>query len=185
MGKGAAAKEALDRAMALKDSVPMTDELKLDLATACYRSGDEAMGARLMDQVVRNRHEDARLLQRVRKIYTDLGRELEGEQLVQSSTQAVVNLNNQGVLLAKQGNLAGAVELLTEAAAQLPNNQQIVLNAAHAVLTLVNREGWNQDLMLKAKRYLEEVRGSNATHPKLVQLQTLFNDVQNKYGSRV
>ncbi len=185
MGKAAAAKEALGRAMALKDSVPMTDELKLDLATACYRSGDEAMGARLMDQVVRNRHEDARLLQRVRKIYTDLGRELEGEQLVQSSTQAVVNLNNQGVLLAKQGNLAGAVELLTEAAAQLPNNQQIVLNAAHAVLTLVNREGWNQDLMLKAKRYLEEVRGSNATHPKLVQLQTLFNDVQNKYGSRV
>lgn len=183
LGKTDAAKEALQRAMALKDSVPMSDELKMDLAASCYATGQTDAGAALMDQVVRNGHEDKRLLERVRKVYSKMGLEAEGERLVAASTEAVVNLNNQGVLLAKQGNLAGAVELLTRAAEQLPNNHQIVLNAAHAVLTLVNREGWNADLMGKVKLYLETVRNKNSSHPKLAQLQNMLNEVQKKYGS--
>ena len=94
----------------------------------------------------------------------------------------IIQLNNQGVLKAKEGDLDGSVKLLTEAAQKMPENIQIILNAAQALLVHIDKRGWNEDYMASAQHYLEAARVKNAAHPKLLSVNKLAQDVTKKYG---
>ena len=112
----------------------------------------------------------------------DAGKGAEGSALVDDSVKSIIQLNHQGVLKAQQGDLEGSVKLLTEAAARMPENVQIVLNAAQALLVHIDKLGWNDGYMTSARRYLDVARSKGATHPKLLSISKLAQDVAKKYG---
>lgn len=183
-GNVAAADAALEAALALKreGAVKADEDLALGLAEACLKRGRDDEARAVVEEVVANNHESTALIEKAKRIYAEAGKGAEGAALIEGSRQSIVALNNEGVRRAQQGDLEGAVRLLTEAAERLPDNVQIVLNAAQALLVLMDRQGWDEARMDQARRYLELARARNPAHPKLLTVSRLAQTLARKYG---
>ena len=168
-----------------KYALTLDDLATLDMAHAMIANGRAKEGGKLVEDVVRNNHESRGLLSRATRLYEYLGRGEEGRALIEKSRQDVVKLNNEGVKRAREGDLAGSVELLAQAARELPNNVQIALNAAYALLALMRRDGFDEERMTEAAKLLAQARNRDAKHPKLLKLTALARETAQKYGVNI
>jgi DNA-binding response OmpR family regulator len=183
-GNNQAANSALEAALKLKEENHLKpgEGLSLDLATSCLQQGKETEAKAIVENLVCNNHESASLIQKAKDIFTKAGRAAEGSSLVDGSVKSIIQLNNEGVRKAQQGDLEGSVRLLTEAAEKLPDNLQIVLNAAQVLLVFLDKRGWNDSFMESARYYLSLARKKDASNPKLLAVNKLAQDVSRKYG---
>ena len=158
------------------------EDLSLDLAKSCFAHGKDEEAKSLIEKLVRNNHDSVALIQKAKQIFNDAGKGDEGKAIIDGNVKEIIQLNNQGVIKAKEGDLDGSVKLLTEAAEKMPENLQIILNAAQALLVHIDQRGWNEDYMQSARRYLDVARAKSAVHPKLISVSKLAQDVASKYG---
>lgn len=172
------------RAQAEK-GLTLSDNLSLDLAHACMSAGKQEEGMTLLRTLVDNNHDNPRVLAKTRRAFESLGMAEEGETIIHGSVKAAVSLNNEAVLRARAGELAEAVAMLREAAERLPNNTQIQLNAAHAQLSLIARDGWDAEQAEFVERCLGLARARSPDHPKLLKVETLHRDLAKKFGVRL
>lgn len=139
----------------------------------------------LLRALVDNNHDNPRVLAKTRRAFESLGMADEGETIIHGSVKAAVSLNNEAVMRARAGELAEAVAMLREAAERLPNNTQIQLNAAHAQLSLIARDGWDAEQAEFVERCLDLARARGPDHPKLLKVETLRRDLAKKFGVRL
>jgi predicted Zn-dependent protease len=106
-------------------------------------------------------------------MYEKLDRKDQGESLIERCVNDAVSINNEGVMRAKNGDLDGAIELLEEAARNMPDNAHIVMNAAHSLIAHMQVHGLQADKLAKVQGYLERVEERNPKHPKFLQVMAL------------
>jgi hypothetical protein len=152
------------------------------LAKACFAHGKDEEAKSVIESLVRNNHDSVTLIQKAKQVFEEAGKGAEGSAIVDGSVKEIIQLNNQGVMKAKEGDLDGSVQLLTEAAERMPGNLQIILNAAQALLVHIDQRGWNEHYMDSARRYLDTARSKSAAHPKLLTINKLAQEVTKKYG---
>lgn len=183
-GDAESAQQAMERALKLKGEhgLQSSETMTLDLARAALAAGATEEGKRLVAEMVNNDHENKILLGRAQTMFESLGMAAEGEALIQAGVKLAVNLNNEAVMKARQGDLEGAIALLIKAATELPNNVQILLNTAHAILTQIKQTGWDDSRGLLAINYLEQVRRRSPEHPKYVKVNGLYRELAQKFG---
>lgn len=170
--------EAIKRMPELEDV--LSPAAKMEFIQACYAQGREDVGNRLVQQIVRNNHDNENVLGRITRMYEQVDRLDAGKQLVAENVQVVVDLNNQAVRLAQAGKLPEAMQLFAQATEELPLNQQILLNAVNAILAIVHRSGWDDSLMAQAHNYLERVRRMDASNGKYQKLAQAYRQVVEK-----
>jgi CheY-like chemotaxis protein len=173
------ARKALDEALAAAqvEGVSLAPDIALDLARACYLNRRENEGAALMQRLVSNNHDDAKLLDGVRSMFRELEREEQGEHLIQRCVEDAVGINNDGVERARNGDLAGAIELLEEAARTMPDNAHIVLNAAHALISHMQLHGLQTDKRDRVEAYMRRAHERHPEHPKYAQVAALYRQL--------
>lgn len=183
-GNDDAATKALDTALELRQqgTVKPSEGASLDLASACLENGRDDDAKQIVEHLVRSNHDSAALIQKAKQVYVNAGRGTEGNALIDGSVKSIIALNNEGVRKAQQGDLEGSVRLLTEAAEKLPDNMQIVLNAAQALLVYIDKRGWSETFMESAQHYLALARARDPDHPKLLVANKLAQDLARKYG---
>jgi len=183
-GDTEASAKALENALTIQktNQIPADENLSLDLAKACFAHGKDEEAKDLLQKLVRNNHDSVALIEKAKQIFVDAGKGDEGKSLIEGNVKEIIQLNNQGVMKAKEGDLDGSVQLLTEAAEKMPDNLQIILNAAQALLVHIDQRGWNEDYMASAQRYLDTARIKSAVHPKLLSVSKLATEVTKKYG---
>lgn len=183
-GNTAASAKALESALEIQKThgLKSQEDLSLDLAKACFAHGKDEEAKSLIENLVRNNHDSVALIQKAKQLFNEVGKGEEGKAIVDGSVKEIIQLNNQGVMKAKEGDLDGSVQLLTEAAEKMPGNLQIILNAAQALLVHIDKRGWNESYMESALRYINVARGISAAHPKLLSVNKLAQDVTKKYG---
>ena len=103
----------------------------------------------------------------------------EGQALINKSRQEVVDINNQGVLLAKKGDFLAGVKLLREAAKTLANNEVILVNLCGLLIGLINKDGKNAALAAEAKGLLERVRELNPANKKCQAYSLALTRIMN------
>lgn len=186
-GNADAAARLVEQAMRVQSDKGLTlsDNLSLDLAHACMSAGKQEQGMDLLRALVDNNHDNPRVLAKTRRAFESLGMADEGETIIHGSVKAAVSLNNEAVMRARAGELAEAVAMLREAAERLPNNTQIQLNAAHAQLSLIARDGWDAEQAEFVERCLDLARARGPDHPKLLKVETLRRDLAKKFGVRL
>lgn len=184
-GNAEAARRAVDGALKLREAhdLAASPGLTLDLARACLDTGKEDEGKALIAGLINDDHENERIIQQTRALFAAIGRPEEGESLVQNTVRAAVALNNEAVELARQGDLAGAVERLIRAATDLPNNPQILLNAAQAIFTQIKQSGWDANKAALACRYLAHAKQRKPDHPKVAKVTALSRELAQKYSA--
>jgi DNA-binding response OmpR family regulator len=177
------ARKAIDDALAAAsaEGVVLAPGIVLDLARACYVNRRETEGATLVRQLVSNNHDDAQLLDDVRRMYRDIDREEQGETLVERCVDDAVSINNEGVARAKNGDLEGAITLLQEAAQAMPDNAHIVMNAAHALISHMQMHGLQADKRERVEAYLGRVQLRHPEHPKYLQVAALYRQLMQSF----
>jgi Flp pilus assembly protein TadD len=93
----------------------------------------------------------------------------------------VVDLVSAGAEKARLGDYHGAVRLMSEAAARLPENPQVVFNAAVAVLKCLDSVGWDMQLGEQARGYIFNARRLDPRNPRLSLLASMYRDIVKKY----
>jgi CheY-like chemotaxis protein/lipopolysaccharide biosynthesis regulator YciM len=170
---------ALDKAVALFEEEPgnLLSEDAMELAKACFDAGKKEAGSELMKHVVRNNHENPAMLEQARKLFADIGMAGEGNDIINGTQQEVVALNNDGVGMAKQGNIKDSIKLFIKAARAMPENLIINLNTAQSIIMLMQKDGVNERYLEQAQVYLERVKKMNSSNERFQKLIARFHDL--------
>ncbi len=182
--KPAQSQQALARALAVKaeHGIALGDSVAVDLAKGCFLNGKEGEARALIKDMMSNFYDDEKIQSEVRRMLDGVGRADESQALIESSVNEVIKLNNEGVMLAKNGDLAGSIELLVTASRQMPHNVQVALNAANALIVESDRNGWNEANMQLASELLEQHAAKHAGLDKFKKISALLKGVGQKYG---
>ncbi|MGZ8289456.1 MAG: response regulator [Telluria sp.] len=165
---------------ACKDSPDLSADVKLELARNCLNNNMEGDASDVLRDVMRNAPNSSAVT-RAMDVLTKSGRGELALTLARESRQEVVDLVAQGALRAKDGDYRGAVELMTAAVAKLPDNPQVVFNAAVAVLKCLEHEGWEDRLGRTAQELVGAMRRLDPVYPKLPALAGLHEQILKKY----
>lgn len=177
-GNPALAEVALSEALAVNHG-DLPASVVAAVADACFTLGKEERGTDLLKQLVQNNPDDAAAKAQVQSILTAAGKgEEEAKAMIAASASEIIQLNNEGVRKAEAGQLAEAVSLLSDAANRLPNNLQIVSNAALALALDLARNGANAAKLAECVRFRQLVASKAPTYPKLAQIDAVLKKVR-------
>jgi DNA-binding NarL/FixJ family response regulator/thioredoxin-like negative regulator of GroEL len=181
-GNEARLAESLATALAASQDAPeLRPEIKLELARTCIENGLEEGAAEIVRDVMRNAQNGAAVA-RAMAVFENAGQAEMAQKLAMESRQQVVDLVATGAAKAKSGDYKGAVVLMQEAATKLPDNPQVVFNAALAILKCLDHEGWDERLGQQAVGCIAGVRRLDPVNPKLPALAELHQQILQKYN---
>jgi DNA-binding NarL/FixJ family response regulator/thioredoxin-like negative regulator of GroEL len=180
-GNEARLAESLAAALAGSQEAPeLRPEIKLELARTCIENGMEEGAAEIVRDVMRNAQNGAAVA-RAMAVFENAGQAETAQKLALESRQQVVDLVATGAAKAKSGDYKGAVVLMQEAATKLPDNPQVVFNAALATLKCLEHDGWDERLGQQAQGFIAGVRRLDPVNPKLAALAGLHQQILKKY----
>lgn len=174
------AEAALDKARAhvSGDLSKLPAQTVVSLAEACFVLGKEEEATDLLRHAIQNNHEDDLIKSKVHDALIAAGKDAaEATAMIEESTQEVILLNNDGVRKAEAGQLSEAIELLCQAANRLPNNLQVVSNAALVLALDLVRNGKRPETMEKCLFYRTALINKSPNHPKLLQIDGLLKQL--------
>ncbi|RFO96740.1 hypothetical protein DIC66_12050 [Rhodoferax lacus] len=139
-------------------------EAAIAIAKTLFALGQKDKACTLLQEVVRNNHENLEVAESVEWLFKDLGMHAEGQALIAQSSGEVVAINNQGVTLAKGGDLLGGANLLRGASAKMPNNEVILINLCGLLIGMLSKEGRDHRIAGEARELLDRVRLINPSN---------------------
>lgn len=166
--------------LALQGGEASSDEMALAIAKACLEHGKEDEAMAVLKSVVQNNPDSVSVHGRVSSLMKAQGKEDLSQELISSSVKEIIALNNEAVAKAKAGEFAVAAKMLAEAEARLPNNLQIVANAAFCLLLDIFKNGMDATKFREAKRMQASVLNKDHNHPKLVEIADLLKRLESK-----
>ena len=174
--------ESLTAALAgAKDASGLSSDTKMELARNCLTNNMEQGAADVMRDVMQNAPNSAAMAKAM-GVFEKAGRADLAHSVAQESRQRVVDLVGAGATKAREGDFHGAVALMAEAVARLPDNPQVVFNAAVAVLKCLENNGWEERLAQQAIALIDSVRRLDPVNPKLPALAGLHQQILTRYG---
>ncbi len=180
-GNEARLAESLQTAVALcRDTLGLSNEVKMELARNCLQNNQEDGAKEVMREVMRNAPNNA-VMSKAVAVFEKVGAADLGMQLAQEARQQVIDLVATGAAKAKEGDYRGAVSMMAEAVNKLPDNPQVVFNAAVAVLKCLENMGWDDRLGEYALSLIGTVRKLDPINPKLNALSNLHQQILKKY----
>ena len=153
------------------DSAPAAATAILDLIKICYQCGHTEAAQKLADKLVRENHDRQDVIAKLGVVYEVIGLQAEGAALIEQAQNAVVAINNRGVQLAKGGDYAAAIKLLTQAADELPSNLTVTLNVLQALMLQIKVEGITAQRRMVANEYLGRAMRIAPTAEKVLKLR--------------
>jgi DNA-binding NarL/FixJ family response regulator/Flp pilus assembly protein TadD len=180
-GNEARLAESLQQALvACKDATGVSNEMKMELARNCLANNMEEGATAVMRDVMLNATNSSAMAKAM-SVFEKAGKGDLALSLAQESRQTVIDLVAAGANKAKEGDFRGAVSLMVEAVNKLPDNPQVVFNAAVAVLKCLENVGWDERLGAYASSLIDTVRRLDPVNPKLPALAGLHQQILKKY----
>jgi DNA-binding NarL/FixJ family response regulator/Tfp pilus assembly protein PilF len=159
----------------------LSSEVKLELARTCLNNNLKDGAADVLREVMSNAPNNAAMAKAM-AVCEEAGLPDMAQTLAKESRQQVVDLVGQGAAAAKNGDFKGAVDLMVQAVERLPNNPQVVFNAAVATLKCLDNTGWDRNLARQALTLIDNVRRLDPVNPKLPALAGLHQQILVKYN---
>ncbi len=167
-GDNEAAEQCLEGAMELFNQNPqgLSTDIALELTDLCLSAGKEDAANEITKNLVRNHHDDKKLIERTKKIYADAGKSDAGDALIDKTTTEIVDINNKGAHLLKEGKLEESIELFMKAARGMPDNTVVNLNAAYSIMMQMKKTGKIKKYSSRVESYLERVHNIDPANKK-------------------
>ena len=173
--------ESLSAALAAcKDSQGLSADMKMELARNCLQNNMEEGAQEVMREVMRNAPNNAAMAKAM-SVFEKAGKPDLAATIANESRQSIAEMVAAGANKAKEGDYRGAVALMVEAVNKVPDNPQVVFNAAVAVLKCLENMGWEERLGQYALSLIDTVRRLDPVNPKLPALAGLHQQILKKY----
>lgn len=166
---------------ASRENIGLSTNMKLELAKNCLENDMKDEASEVILEVMRNSINNNEM-QRAIDVFENVGQGELGKTLADQSRSEVITLVSAGVKKAKQGDYIGAVELMSSAVKKMPNNPQVVTNAALAYLKCMENQGWEHTLAQQARSLIESSCKLDPTNARNAPLRKLYEDLRKKYG---
>ncbi|HCI14104.1 MAG: hypothetical protein A2063_06460 [Gallionellales bacterium GWA2_60_142] len=177
-GNDELAEAALARAMAGDINILPVGAVTA-IADACFALGKEDDANKLLRHAIQNNPEDETIRSKVHDVLTAAGKEVtEADAMIEESTQEIIRTNNDGVRKAESGQLQEAIDLLCEAADRLPNNLQIVGNAALVIALHLAKNGDDPKMLAQCLRYRDAIIRKSPDYPRLAQIDSQLRQLK-------
>jgi tetratricopeptide (TPR) repeat protein len=174
--------EALNRALdACRSNAGLSDDLKIDLVKTCLDNQQENAAAEIISEVMRNAT-DEQALNKAKRVLEQAGLKAMADELALKTRQDVMDLVAAGARKADNGALEEAADFMLQAVRKMPGNTQVSLNAALALLKLIDHRGWNGKLAAQARSLVETARRNDPANPRTAAMTTYFQNMLSKYG---
>jgi len=180
-GRPEQAQALLEPLLANPDDLP--ESVKMDLIKTCFLTGDEEVATKLLSDMMQNNHDNTELKKEAVKMLESVGMGDQADELVGVAIQEVIELNNRGASLLREGQLEEAARLLEEAAEKLPRNATVALNAAYALLLNLQKNGATGEDLVRADRYIGRVAQLPNPPKGLPKVQALRQQVKAGGGA--
>lgn len=178
-GNDELAEAALAKAMT-GDINALPAETVTAIADACFALGKEEEATKFLRHAIQNNPEDEVIRSKVHDVLMAAGKAIsEADAMIEDSTQEIIRINNDGVRQAQSGQLDEAIELLCEAANRLPNNLQIVGNAALVIALDLAKNGNDPQKLAKCMRYRETLVAKSPDYPKIAQIDSQLKQLKH------
>ena len=185
-GDTEAADKAFETAKTLYEETGVSSgRVSLDIANTCFLRGDDQLGEKIIQNLIKNNHDNKQILKQTEKMFQQVGMLEKGQEIIKNSSREVVALNNRAVKLAQTGDVKGAVDMLMQAVEDFQASNFIILNAAHAILAYMQKEGWQEELYPSAKRYLNMIKERDPANKKYLMLSELLKEIAQSYGIKL
>lgn len=159
----------------------LSHEVKMVLAQSCLNHGMEDSAVTVLLDVMNNAVNDAAMA-RAAAALERAGRKELSDSLVQKSRRQAAELAAACEERIGRGDYQGAVELMAQAAHRTPDNPEVMLDAALAVLTCIDHAGWDDELAAQAHRHIEHARHLDAAHPRLASVSDRYRTTLKKFN---
>ena len=146
----------------------------MDLAKVFFKLGKKEKGVEFMQNVVRNYHDNEKVIKKVQDVFDEAELQEEGKIIISSTKSEIVELNNRGVGLVQTGKLKEAIEYFKKAASGLPESKIINTNAAQAIIMHMKEKGKNDQHMYQALQYLDRVKKIDPSYKQYQSLLSLY-----------
>lgn len=167
----------------LKDRIP--PDLLVDLAKAYYINKEDKHAEEIISSLIYNYIDDNGFIDEIRHMQHDVGKDDFSENLIQQTKQELIDINNQGVELFKQGNLKEAFAIFEKAVEKMPNNKSIIFNMAKITLHDLKVSGITEANLLRAHRYIQKAKQVGVANDKLGSLQIEFERATQTHPSLI
>ncbi|RJR16115.1 MAG: response regulator [Nitrospiraceae bacterium] len=173
------AKKAIHEATRLLEKLSgrIPVDASLDLARVCFDLGEKDKGMEFVQNVVKNNHDNDKVLGMVQEVFRDARLEEEGADIVAAAKKEVIQMNNQGVGLIEEGKLKEAIEYFEKAAKGLPENKIINANAAQAFIMYMQKTGANDRYLYLASQFLDRIKNIDPSYDKYQKLLNMYERV--------
>jgi tetratricopeptide (TPR) repeat protein len=128
--------------------------------------GNKDKACKILKDVVKSNHENAELSSQVQAVFAKEHLEEEGLALINASLKEVIDINNQGVILAKKGEFSKGLTLLRAAVNELPNSEAMIINLCGLLIAQMSKEGYKAVLAAEARVLLDRVHSLNPSNKK-------------------
>lgn len=198
--KGMAGKDGEESAEVIRTAVRMLQDLHAqgalpdsDLALlgmeSCLKLGMVEHASTLADALFDGQHRaagevHATTAAAVAHVFKSAGVMETANEIFERNRQKQAAINNEAVLLAKQGKLREAMLLFIQAAAGKSASGVAMLNAIRAILAVFDSEGWDQLLAREMDILFDRAREKDSRNPKLADYEKRRKELMVKYGIR-
>ncbi len=178
-GDKAAAEKSLETAIGLfkQDPQGLSNNIALELTDLCLTSGKDDEANEICKNLIANNHDNEALLEKTKKVYSDAGKQNVGEELIKQTTSEIVDINNKGAHLLKEGKLEESIELFMRAARGMPDNIIVNLNAAFSIMQQMQKTGQVKKYSPRVENYLERVHKLDPSNKKYHELMGMLHRI--------
>jgi DNA-binding response OmpR family regulator/Tfp pilus assembly protein PilF len=156
---------------------------------ACLKVGLVAQASALADTLLDDQRRavgevQATTAAAVAQVFQAAGVKEAADAIFERTRKEMAAINNEAVMLAKQGKLREAMKLFIRAAAGKSASNVAILNAIHAILALMADEGWDEQLARELDILFDRAREKSAADGKLAAYEARRQELMAKYGIR-
>lgn len=182
-----AAVDQMDRMR--RQGAPVDRDLALVGMESCLKVGLVEQASALANSLVDEQRQAAGEIHAttaaaVAQAFRSAGAKAAADAIFERTRKEMAAVNNQAVLLAKEGKLREAMKLFIRAAAGKSASLVAMLNAIHAILALMGEQGWDENLARELEILFERAREKDAANAKLAAYEEQRREVMEKYGIR-
>jgi hypothetical protein len=156
----------------------LSPELMMEMAKSHLKLGQKDKACQLMGEVVKNDHENAHLSKEIEAIFTTENLAEIGQSLIAAARKEVIDINNQGVMLAKQGEFIQGATLLRSAVKKLPTSEVMIVNLCGLLIAQMSKSGYTEALASETRALLDQLREINPGNKKFYSYSRVLARLQ-------
>ncbi len=165
--------------LAQSKSGSISASVAMDMAKAMFKLGEKDKASSLLESVVQNNHDNEGLIDQIEAVFESEGLGKEGSEMIQKSTREIIQINDQGVILANEGKFEEGIKLLRKAVQNLPGNTLVITNLCGMLIGQMTQNGKDDRMVYETRELLERVRKIDPANKKLTTYTKLLGQLSS------